>query len=633
MSAIPHEPDLPSPSNRDSTASAIFNLYGYSTRNSVAEAGIAAERRSSCGAGLHGTQVQNGHTKYPHEQKNGELVEELQSPQTAEKPMFNGKSRTSSQQYRRASNIKQSSDASHGNSFTNIAGNRTHPAADSYIFLGTPVGADLVATGIQHEDLQQEIPNPVQSVSGSDPRTQMTNPPPTTQIDTLQPPTFTQSASNPDSSRPSSSLNTFTSVRQPGEEEDAYHVRSTYARLEVQGVFGDGWEEGIERTRERAVVSKRRESRVPPARSDVLAEDERKALAKVDRYGFFDQALKTRQENRVYRIPAQAYSKVPKVPRKPPARVKTEHGGVDMMAGGSEDTSGAVPDSISLQEIEQLGNTRRAMFRQKEAERVGKWERMLLVADRDPGGNAVKWKWEDDGKGAKVCSFIKWSAQSNESNILIHGNGHFSTFSTVSQDIARNVDTVKAWGPSPRPYCATLSQLIFIHGFPGLLENFYVQERLIEHIMPDVYTAFVSDIAGTVFIGNWSDSLTNPQERNMISASSYATKWYITLFANTVPFQTQLRIWDALLLEGRDLLVMTSLALIYAYRSVLTASNATFETILSTLSAFYIPEDEDAMMQWIRKMMGTSETRVMMDEWRKDWHELVRKKEDGTALL
>lgn len=32
---------------------------------------------------------------------------------------------------------------------------------------------------------------------------------------------------------------------------------------------------------------------------------------------------------------------------------------------------------------------------------------------------------------------------------------------------------------------------IFIHGFPGLLENFYVQERLIEHIMPDVYTAFV----------------------------------------------------------------------------------------------------------------------------------------------
>lgn len=119
----------------------------------------------------------------------------------------------------------------------------------------------------------------------------------------------------------------------------------------------------------------------------------------------------------------------------------------------------------------------------------------------------------------------------------------------------------------------------------------------------------------------------------MISASAYATKWYITLFANTVPFQTQLRIWDALLLEGQDVLVITSIALIYAYRSILTAPKASFETILSTLSAFYIPEDEDLLMQWIRKMMKKSETRLMMDGWRKAWQELVRKKEDGKALL
>lgn len=119
----------------------------------------------------------------------------------------------------------------------------------------------------------------------------------------------------------------------------------------------------------------------------------------------------------------------------------------------------------------------------------------------------------------------------------------------------------------------------------------------------------------------------------MISASSYATKWYITLFANTVPFQTQLRIWDALLLEGQDVLVITSLALIYAYRSILTAPNALFETILSTLSAFYIPEDEDFMMQWIHNMMKKAEIRLMMDGWRKAWQELIRNKQDGGALL
>jgi hypothetical protein len=33
---------------------------------------------------------------------------------------------------------------------------------------------------------------------------------------------------------------------------------------------------------------------------------------------------------------------------------------------------------------------------------------------------------------------------------------------------------------------------IFGPGFPGLLEAFYVQERLIEWLMPDVYKSFVS---------------------------------------------------------------------------------------------------------------------------------------------
>lgn len=46
----------------------------------------------------------------------------------------------------------------------------------------------------------------------------------------------------------------------------------------------------------------------------------------------------------------------------------------------------------------------------------------------------------------------------------------------------------------------------------------------------------------------------------MISTTSYATKWYITLFANSVPFQTQLRLWDAFLLEGRDVFILTAVA-------------------------------------------------------------------------
>ena len=52
----------------------------------------------------------------------------------------------------------------------------------------------------------------------------------------------------------------------------------------------------------------------------------------------------------------------------------------------------------------------------------------------------------------------------------------------------------------------------------------------------------------------------------MISTTSYATKWYITLFANSVPFQTQLRLWDVFLLEGRDVFVLTAVAFIWVFK-------------------------------------------------------------------
>jgi hypothetical protein len=37
---------------------------------------------------------------------------------------------------------------------------------------------------------------------------------------------------------------------------------------------------------------------------------------------------------------------------------------------------------------------------------------------------------------------------------------------------------------------------MFAPGFPGLLETFYVQERLMESILPDVYMSFVSTALG-----------------------------------------------------------------------------------------------------------------------------------------
>lgn len=88
---------------------------------------------------------------------------------------------------------------------------------------------------------------------------------------------------------------------------------------------------------------------------------------------------------------------------------------------------------------------------------------------------------------------------------------------------------------------------VFNPGFPGLLEAIYIQERIIEQMMPDVFKAF---------------------KKHMISTTSYATKWYITLFANSVPFQLQLRLWDAFLVEGYDIFVGVAVAIVWVYRGV-----------------------------------------------------------------
>jgi hypothetical protein len=90
---------------------------------------------------------------------------------------------------------------------------------------------------------------------------------------------------------------------------------------------------------------------------------------------------------------------------------------------------------------------------------------------------------------------------------------------------------------------------VFNAGFPGMLEAIYVQERVMQTTMPAVYDAC---------------------RRHMVSTTSYATKWYITLFANSVPFQTQLRFWDVFLLEGYDVFVAIAVAIVWVYRGTST---------------------------------------------------------------
>ena len=93
----------------------------------------------------------------------------------------------------------------------------------------------------------------------------------------------------PSLSAPSSNVSL---VPSEGEDMDAFHVRNTYAQLEASGVKGDGYEEGIERTRARIGTSRSSQMQADAALGDGkekardLDEREIQVLKSVDRCVF-----------------------------------------------------------------------------------------------------------------------------------------------------------------------------------------------------------------------------------------------------------------------------------------------------------------------------------------------------------
>ncbi len=142
---------------------------------------------------------------------------------------------------------------------------------------------------------------------------------------------------------------------------------------------------------------------------------------------------------------------------------------------------------------------------------------------------------------------------------------------------------------------------IFSPGFPGLVELFYVQNELMKLFMPNLLKRL---------------------EEHMITTSSYATKWYITLFNGIVPFETQLRIWDAFLLEGPNVLNITTLAILWNLAPQLLDPAATFEYTLGSLSSFLIPENDDAFLLWTSQALARRSVKDAIRTARARWQEM-----------
>ncbi|KAF8215787.1 rab-GTPase-TBC domain-containing protein [Mycena galopus ATCC 62051] len=447
-------------------------------------------------------------------------------------------------------------------------------------------------------------------------------------------------------------------VPSEGEDLDGFHVRATYAQLEMTGVKGDGYEEGVERTRARIGTSRASQAFAESAvgdgteKSQELDPKEIQTLVAVDRYGFFS----TPSHDRLVLVPKAPFLKPLAIVRAGPSASKPSAQSLDAVP----------PSSVAL----------------KEASRIEKWTRMMEPSARQ-GSNTQTWRVKpskqaklrlrtykgvpDRWRPAAWDMFMNNMAHTSPAEMTRLGQQYRdaldkpSTYDIqIDLDVPRTISGhimfrtrygagqrslfhvlhcfslrcpqcgyVQGMGPiaatllcyfDPEKAYASLVRLhdaygmhnIFSPGFPGLLEAIYIQERITEQMMPDVYAAF---------------------QKHTISTTSYATKWYITLFSNSVPFQTQLRLWDAFVMEGTDLFVAVAVAIVWVYRDHITSAAANFETILSLLSSFFVPEDEDSLLLWIEKTLGDMKLRASMSRWRADWKQLVATGKDSTALL
>jgi hypothetical protein len=121
---------------------------------------------------------------------------------------------------------------------------------------------------------------------------------------------------------------------------------------------------------------------------------------------------------------------------------------------------------------------------------------------------------------------------------------------------------------------------IFLDGFPLLMENCYIHEKLFEKVLPKLFVHF--------------------QDEGIIS-TMYSTKWYMLYMIECLPFELVLKIWDIYFSEGSNVIFKVVIGLLQLYEKVLLKKN--FEEIMHFFREFdRVPIDVDNFMKYILKI-------------------------------
>jgi len=88
---------------------------------------------------------------------------------------------------------------------------------------------------------------------------------------------------------------------------------------------------------------------------------------------------------------------------------------------------------------------------------------------------------------------------------------------------------------------------MFLTGFPALHTAFHCHTQLVKKYLPRLHEHF---------------------EHENISSIYYATKWFMTLFLDVLPWELCLRVWDVLFFEGIHIIHTIALRILELQQSV-----------------------------------------------------------------
>ncbi|POW04347.1 hypothetical protein PSHT_11230, partial [Puccinia striiformis] len=420
------------------------------------------------------------------------------------------------------------------------------------------------------------------------------------------------------------------------------------------GVPGDGFHEGIERTREhrRASALAQLTQLAAAAHTASLSDAEAKILGDADRYGFF----KSKPSERVLYLPSDAFYPI-------------------AVAPPSDSIQSITPPALNTTNHELLA---------KEASRIEKWTDMLIPTSRDPSSYQscyqLKPEWNQQrARFEKRCfKGIQIDGERCLGNALAESDTQPTTstingllISPSEQDVQIDLDVPRTinghiffhtrYGKgyiilpqyaSPQNRHSIRYASFFINQtartFPGtpriwnVLSNVWILPRhgpnssntfempsfvWSEYMIIIIFTTYLLP----AFLDFWNvftfKNVYATFDKQMVGSSAYSTKWYITIFANTVSYEAQLRLWDAFFLKGMDILILAAVSLVYALRSKIGPGHD-FEQILSTLGGRFEMEDSFRWLRSIRKLYNRQDIQDLIHESRTQWASYVL---DGSA--